>query len=155
MGNDNLKVCTGICKQSKPFSEFNKNKCKPDGYNTICRLCSNEHSQAYYTVNKSRMIKQIYKTRKIRSQINRQFVYNYLHEHGCTDCSENDPKVLEFDHFRDKENNVAHMLRGSFSLKRIKAEIAKCAVRCANCHRRKTAIEQNWYADLETIDSGS
>ncbi|MDT0631365.1 hypothetical protein RQM47_04820 [Rubrivirga sp. S365] len=35
-----------------------------------------------------------------------------------------------------------------FSLAKLDAEIAKCEVRCANCHKRKTAIEQGWYASL-------
>jgi hypothetical protein len=28
---------------------------------------------------------------------------------------------------------------------RILAEIAKCQVRCANCHRRKTARDFKWF----------
>jgi hypothetical protein len=30
-------------------------------------------------------------------------------------------------------------------LNQVKNEIEKCDVRCANCHRRKTAKDFNWY----------
>lgn len=71
---------------------------------------------------------------------------DYLSEHPCVDCGESDPVVLEFDHLYDKSANVSDMQ--VVSLSRLAAEIAKCEVRCANCHRRKTAHELNYYDGL-------
>ena len=58
----------------------------------------------------------------------------YLRDHPCVDCGESDLRVLEFDHVRgDKFKSIAQMY--SYCLQRIMTEIAKCDVRCANCHR--------------------
>lgn len=63
----------------------------------------------------------------------------YLCNHPCVDCGESDPVVLEFDHVRgEKVANVANLISGAGKFQRLMDEIAKCDVRCANCHRRKT-----------------
>lgn len=75
-------------------------------------------------------------------------VVGYLQSHGCSDCGETDWRVLEFDH-RDpetKSSSVADLVTNNANMKRIWEEIEKCDVRCANCHRRKTAIDNNWYS---------
>ena len=57
---------------------------------------------------------------------------------GCKDCGycEN-PLALQFDHVRgEKLGSVSTMYTGS--LDKLMAEIAKCDVRCANCHLIKT-----------------
>jgi hypothetical protein len=69
-------------------------------------------------------------------------VYEYLLEHPCLDCGETDPVVLEFDHIGEKTGNVSGMLGRRWST--IEAEIAKCEVVCANCHRRRTAERGGW-----------
>lgn len=74
-----------------------------------------------------------------RRDANRRLVWEYKKTHPCVDCGESDPVVLEFDHQRDKKNWIANMLGSNVSHKKILDEIAKCVVRCANCHRRKTA----------------
>jgi hypothetical protein len=56
----------------------------------------------------------------------------------CVDCKEGDLEVLEFDHRRDKRCNVTALARRECSVKTLRAEVAKCEVRCGNCHRRRT-----------------
>ncbi|MEQ1844121.1 MAG: hypothetical protein ABL983_00920 [Nitrospira sp.] len=76
----------------------------------------------------------VVKTRKIKV---RQFLWDYLLVHPCIDCGENNPVVLEFDHVRDiKKFAIAYA--PSYTLQTVEMEIAKCDVRCANCHRKKT-----------------
>lgn len=71
---------------------------------------------------------------------NRLKLAEYLTTHACVDCGEDDPIVLEFDHVRGvKKFEISRAVNGSTrSWKSISAEIDKCEVRCANCHRRAT-----------------
>jgi 5-methylcytosine-specific restriction endonuclease McrA len=70
---------------------------------------------------------------------NREHVYRVLLAHPCTDCGETDPIILEFDHVRGtKVKDVAKLIDAPASLQRIDAEISKCEVVCANCHKRRT-----------------
>lgn len=72
-------------------------------------------------------------------------LFNYLLQHPCVDCGESNPIVLEFDHIRGpKEFAITRAASIQASQKRILAEIEKCVVRCANCHRVQTARQQNW-----------
>jgi hypothetical protein len=60
------------------------------------------------------------------------------------DCGETDPVVLEFDHVRgEKKGEIAMMVRVD-GWDKIVEEMAKCELRCANCHRRKTAKQLGW-----------
>lgn len=145
-----LKVCS-ICKQEKSISEFNKNKRKPDGLQTICKVCNKEKSRSYYKDNKEKHIKVI-DARKKKVVIEcSQYMWDFLKEHPCVDCKESNPIVLDFDHVRGtKKDNVGKLARSGSCLDTLKEEIAKCDVRCANCHRKKTAKDFNWYQNINT-----
>lgn len=55
---------------------------------------------------------------------------------GCIDCGyKKHPAALHFDHISgEKEINVCN----AKSVRQAQTEIAKCVVRCANCHAEKT-----------------
>lgn len=59
----------------------------------------------------------------------------------CADCHQTFPIIcMDFDHVRgEKIGNVADMVKSNKPLALIVAEIAKCDVVCANCHRIRTA----------------
>lgn len=62
-------------------------------------------------------------------------------ERGCMDCGYNKHAcALDFDHRPGeiKLFNVAALMSGVWA--RVEAEIAKCDVVCANCHRVRTFI---------------
>ena len=61
-------------------------------------------------------------------------------EEPCTDCAGEYPwYVMEMDHCRGvKENDIAKMVHAPVGLARLKRELAKCDVVCANCHRTRT-----------------
>ena len=74
-------------------------------------------------------------------------MWDYLKKHPCVDCGEKDPIVLEFDHLKDKLIEVSRLVQYT-SMNKMQNEIEKCEIRCANCHRRKTAIQFGWYKNL-------
>lgn len=58
----------------------------------------------------------------------------------CTDCGGIfHPHAMEFDHIGDdKLTAVAHIVTLCWSVEKLEAEIAKCELVCANCHRVRT-----------------
>jgi hypothetical protein len=55
----------------------------------------------------------------------------------CSKCGNNDYRCLDFHHRDgdDKEDGVSLMAQRNKSIKNIQAEIDKCDLLCANCHR--------------------
>jgi hypothetical protein len=68
---------------------------------------------------------------------NRAWINEYISGKCCAECSENHPGVLDFHHIdpETKYKEVALLLRNA-ALDTIQAEIAKCIILCANCHRK-------------------
>ena len=70
-----------------------------------------------------------------RIDYRRKVVNRYKRMKGCVDCAyKANHDALEFDHVdgSQKRCTVASLMHHSWAV--IKAEIAKCVVRCANCH---------------------
>jgi hypothetical protein len=139
-----MKTCC-TCHKAKPLEEFSRRQTSPDGRQPRCRACA----AAYYKANRDRIYPQI-KARSLRVyEEAKQYVWRYLSEHPCVDCGQNDPILLEFDHVRGvKRKQVSRLVSEGRDLRIIQAEIDKCDVRCAYCHRRKTARELGWYSHV-------
>lgn len=70
-------------------------------------------------------------------------LYDELKGATCADCGLADRTVLEFDHCGEKRGNVISLACSEYSVEVVEAEIAKCEIRCANCHRRRTRLAQS------------
>lgn len=67
----------------------------------------------------------------------------------CMDCEGRfHPACMEFDHVNDdKIQSIARMAGECRPWELIEAEIAKCEIVCANCHRLRTVLRSGawWY----------
>ena len=70
----------------------------------------------------------------------RAWLDEYKVARGCVDCGYNaHPRALDFDHVDGtKAAGVNRMVRDRRARSAVLAEIAKCEVVCANCHRVRT-----------------
>ena len=125
------------------MSDFGwKNRAK--GWLTsYCKPCVRENSRDHYAANREAYGARV-RANKKRSRNDRlEQLLAYFATRPCTDCGETDPLVLEFDHLGDKEFTIGHELY-SRRWADVLAEIAKCEVVCANCHRRREAKRRNF-----------
>lgn len=81
------------------------------------------------------------KTREVKNKSYRKkidYLNQFKREAGCIDCGYNENAVaLDFDHIKgEKEFSLARA--GNYGWKKVLAEIEKCEVVCANCHRIRT-----------------
>jgi hypothetical protein len=142
------KHCNG-CNQDRDIEDFNLKDKTKGIWHTICRFCMAEYSREHYKNNKQTYIDKTKKRNQRISEENRTKLFAYLFQHPCVDCSETDAYVLEFDHVKGKKsNNISRMVMDGFSWFTIEAEIAKCEVRCANCHRIKEGEKRGWWRNL-------
>jgi hypothetical protein len=141
-----------ICKQHFPLDEFNKRTLSADGLQVHCRECNQQASHAYYVRNREKHKQDVKPYRAAYLRRNRELVLDHLSTHPCVDCGEQDIVVLDFDHVRGrKSRDVSKMAVHGVNPEKLLAEIAKCDVRCVNCHRRKTHRDQRtWRSRIKT-----
>lgn len=66
---------------------------------------------------------------------------------GCVECGEKHPATLEF-HHKDQNVKKGDIGQTQWSWDRLKSEIKKCDVLCANCHRKR-----HWDAEHRIISN--
>src|SRR5205085_5907081 len=123
----------GRCGEEKPFADFAWRRRLQGQLDNYCRPCRKAYKKEHYAANKQRYIDRAGARKKRVSERNAVLLIEYFAEHPCVDCGESDPLVLEFDHRGEKLFTIARALRDK-DWGAILPEIAKCDVRCANCH---------------------
>ena len=78
---------------------------------------------------------------------NAALVLEHLRSAACADCRIADPLILQFDHRPGggKAKDIGWYVSSGSRAGLLIAELAKCDVRCANCHRRRTALALAWF----------
>jgi hypothetical protein len=112
-----------------PFKD--KSKYKSEAYREYMR----NYQRSWHQRNRARRIAKVYERKERLWEF-----YNQLKATlECAQCGESHPATLQF-HHRDpqkKEFNLSEAVREGYSIERIKKEVAKCTVLCANCHAKE------------------
>lgn len=138
-----MKKCSH-CHSLKPLTDFNFRNVKTGRRQARCKICTRRDIMKAYYKNRKPYLTYRSKRNKLLRKIAIKYQYDYLLRHPCVDCGINEPVVLQFDHVRGvKRANVSEIVSQGFTLHTIKLEIAKCEVRCANCHIRKQPVSMD------------
>lgn len=138
------KTCS-ICKTDKPVEEFSPHKHGTHGRSPYCRSCDRIRARKWYQDNKDArrvILRDQARARKLK-------VIEILrprYQAGCVDCGETNFFILEWDHKDGVDKVLPVSKMWNYSLKRIIEETEKCELRCANCHKIRTA-KQLGYED--------
>lgn len=124
------------CHKVKPIVEFSLNRGRTDGHNAFCLLCGSIYGKENYRKHKGRYVAG---ARRRNADLNRLILERK--NKPCMDCGvQYPPYVMDFDHRDGKEKieKISSMRRRHMSFEKIKAEMDKCDLVCANCHRERT-----------------
>lgn len=126
------------CRMHKPLAAFGR-RSGTDRPTAWCRACKKRYDGDWYQRHKRRHGAAVSRLNaRIRAR-NRQLLER-AKDVPCADCGVRYPSfVMDFDHVRgEKRANVSQLAGIGASEPAILAEIAKCDVVCANCHRERT-----------------
>lgn len=125
------------CKQTKPATDFlwRTDRRKRQ---TVCHECQRRYCREHY-----RQHKADYLARNRRKEALIRQLINDAKARPCLDCGKQYPHyVMDLDHCRGTKRMIVSRAIHTHSLKLARAEIEKCDVVCANCHRERTF--QKW-----------
>jgi hypothetical protein len=134
MKNSISKKCSK-CKRKKTVdSNFHK---KGKKYQSKCKECVKAYHKKHYLKNKNKYKHQAKAKKKKLIKI----LWN-LKDNPCVDCGNKFPPwVMQYDHIDSSNKDMAvGNLTNWGSEKRLREEIKKCELVCANCHADRTYL---------------
>jgi len=98
-----------------------------------------EYQRRWYQANRELQKQRVLKANRERRARDKAYV-DTLKSRPCADCGlQYPPYVMDFDHVRgDKAFNLSRLRNSRLAWSKLLAEIEKCEVVCANCHRLRT-----------------
>jgi len=130
------------CRAVKPIGDFPLKDRARGTRRSYCWDCCRAYARSHYARNRDTYLRKARRRNRLDRETCQQLAYDHLTSHPCIDCGETDMTVLDFDHRErsGKTDDIAALIRRG-NPKLLVSEMAKCDVRCANDHRRKTARE--------------
>jgi hypothetical protein len=123
------------CGRAKPADREHFNWSERDGLSARCKDCRRQSGKKHYVANKV----VYFRHAETRRQDIAEFIRSLKHDKSCTGCKQPHPYWrMHFDHLGDKMINLSHPRVKRWSKERILAEVAKCELVCANCHRDRS-----------------
>lgn len=116
------------------------------------------YQRSWHQRNKAKRLARIYE----RKAAIYEYIQGIKNQLCCADCGEQHPATLQFHHLNseDKTFTIGDAVNRGFSLDRIKKEISKCIVLCANCHairhynmRKKNQTSPGIAGELEKLNT--
>lgn len=147
-----MQICVK-CANKKEDTHFHFRSDNKSKRRTVCIECCRSYSKNHYRQHKALYIKRAKAFNKKQNNENRFKMLDFLKGKQCVDCGNDDIRVLEFDHRDnvDKKGNIGDLMRGRYCWNSILIEIAKCDIRCANCHRIRTMSQFDNYKNCGII----
>ncbi len=148
-----MKECVK-CHKNLPVESFYVKDGKTGRRHTQCKDCYKAYRSAYYAATYPFKRKEYQaRARKYRAKVRKIFrenMLNYLRDKSCVLCGENDIRTFEFDHINpiDKHFSISQTVRLGRSWEEVENEINKCRILCANCHKKHTSTQANWYKEV-------
>ena len=84
-----------------------------------CTECGSKMGADGYERNKEHHVENFKANTRNAKQAAREYVYQYLLTHPCTNCGESDPAVLEFRHVGEKDKEVGMMIARGYGTEAI------------------------------------
>lgn len=145
-----MKTCTK-CSEIKLESDYFVRDKSTGRLHAQCKVCYKEHRKSY-SAKHYREYGDAYRERaklrraRIRRALQNQLI-DYMKDKSCSVCNEADIRVLEFDHLdrRTKFFSIARAITDGLEWSKILDEMEKCQVLCANCHKKRTSVQFNWF----------
>ena len=130
--------CCNKCKEDKPWDEFYPSARTTPRRQIWCKDCSKRYFREKRGPDGKCYGNQY--TKKYRDR-NYAITTETKANAGCAHCDEDDPICLEFHHEdrKMKTYDIAQLVNSGCSIEKLRAEIKKCIVLCANCHRKVEA----------------
>ena len=137
-----MKRCSkcGLHRQLKDFYK-RKSGLRAGEYYEKCKDCYKDRGRRYYQDNSERQL-ELAKRRKLKYIEERKKFLGEIKDKPCFDCGKKYPTwIMDFDHRdgRGKIGSVSFLtFRKLVKFDKIREEIEKCDLVCANCHRDRT-----------------
>lgn len=127
------------CDRDLPLEVFDFRDAARTSLQSYCRDCAKAAWRDWYSRDANRELHRLLVGKRRRARIKRhREIIRSIKQQPCADCGKTfPPEAMDFDHLREKRTEVSRLLYVSGTAALL-AEIEKCEVVCANCHRVRT-----------------